>query len=92
MDVILFANRPTAVNKLNIGRCRCLADLSVLPTYLVLISFFLSFICFVRDQGPVGGAAEMSGPADRNEGPAAAGPSGLLQKEGGNRDGVLQKP
>lgn len=34
----------------------------------------------------------MSGPADRDEGPAAAGPPGLLQEEGRDRDGILQKP
>lgn len=49
-------------------------------------------LCVCRDPSPVGGAAEMSGPADRNASPAAAGPSGLLQKEGRNRDGILQKP
>lgn len=43
---------------------------------------FVFFLCFLRDSGPVGRAAEMSGPADRDEGPAAAGPPGLLQEKG----------
>lgn len=34
----------------------------------------------------------MSGPADGDAGPAAAGPPGLLQEEGGDRDRVLQEP
>lgn len=34
----------------------------------------------------------MSRPANGDEGPAAAGPPGLLQEEGGDRDGILQKP
>lgn len=45
-----------------------------------------------RDPGPVGRAAKMSGPADGGEGPAAAGPPGLLQEKGGDRDGILEKP
>lgn len=46
--------------------------------------FFLILICvcvFLRNPGPVARAAEMSGPADGDEGPAAAGPPGLLQEE-----------
>ena len=34
----------------------------------------------------------MSGPADGDEGPAAAGPPGLLQEEVRDRDGVLPEP
>lgn len=34
----------------------------------------------------------MSGPADGDEGPAAAGPPGLLQEESRDWDGILQKP
>lgn len=34
----------------------------------------------------------MSGPADGDAGPAAAGPPGFLQEEGGDRDGVLEEP
>lgn len=49
-------------------------------------------LCPSRDPGPAGGAAEMFGPADRREGPAAAGPSGFLQKEVRDRDGILQEP
>lgn len=49
-------------------------------------------LCPSRDPGPAGGAAEMFGPADRHEGPAAAGPSGFLQKEVRDRDGILQEP
>lgn len=45
-------------------------------------NLFVLFLGVLRDPGPVGGAAEMSGPADRDEGPAAAGPPGLLQEEG----------
>lgn len=49
-------------------------------------------LCPSRDPGPASGAAEMFGPADRHEGPAAAGPSGFLQKEVRDRDGILQEP
>lgn len=59
------------------------------------LSVFLKCLlssCVFRDQSTAGGAAEMSGPADGNASPAAAGPSGLLQKEGRNWAGVLQEP
>lgn len=34
----------------------------------------------------------MFGPANRHEGPAASGPSGFLQKEVRDRDGIFQEP
>lgn len=58
----------------------------------VFLQLLTVSLCAFRDQSPAGGAAEMSGPADRNASPAAAGPSGLLQKEGRNWAGVLQEP
>lgn len=50
--------------------------------HLCLYHNNLYFIFLCRDPGPAGGAAEMSRPADRDEGPAAAGPPGFLQEEG----------
>ena len=49
-------------------------------------------VCLCRCAGPVGGAAAMSGAADRDASPAAPGPAGLLQEEVGDRDGVFPEP
>lgn len=50
----------------------------------------LTSVC--RCAGPVGGAAALSGAADRDAGPAASGPAGLLQEEVGDRNRIFQKP
>lgn len=70
-------------------RCVCIArNRCELQPHL----YVPSISCLYRDSGSAGGAAEMSGPADGDAGPAAAGPPGLLQEEGGDRDRVLQEP
>lgn len=49
-------------------------------------------LCSARDPSPAGGAAQVSGPAVRAKGAAAAGPAGLFQEEGRDRGGLQPQP
>ena len=75
----LFENQYICSFSICCGFSPCAAANPLQRIYILTMS--CPVLRLLRDPGPAGGAAEMSGPADRHEGPAAAGPPGLLPEE-----------